>query len=60
MTNANNKGGSIARKVSIVGSVGLAVVLLAICTAMSLMVTASSPGSATRPRPSPTRPRLWT
>ena len=31
--------GSIARKVSVVGSVGLALVLLAICTAMSLMVT---------------------
>ena len=39
MEHANKKGGSIARKVSIVGSVGLAIVLLAICTAMSLMVT---------------------
>jgi methyl-accepting chemotaxis protein len=31
--------GSIARKVSIVGSVGLALVLLAICTAMSVLMT---------------------
>ena len=39
MENATKKGGSIARKVSIVGSLGLALVLLAICTAMSLLVT---------------------
>ena len=31
--------GSIARKVSVVGSVGLALVLLAICTAMSVLMT---------------------
>ena len=39
---AHPAGGSIARRISVIGSAGLALVLLGICAVMSVMLTGAS------------------